>query len=241
MRGAARGALVAPWVVGALVLGGQIVSGCASGGASADWSAPAAGPMTRRAPHDDARASSELVPIVGGSFLRGEPPERATVAPFALDREEVTVDAFALCVQAGRCKASGLERSTSKKIEGTVQGECHWGREGRGERPMNCVDHARAVAYCAWLGKRLPTEVEWEWIARQFQDTSTIVLPSDGAAPRAFGERAGNVWEWSANESAIVRRIPGDDVARLITLRVGYIDGQEPSVRYVDLGFRCAR
>jgi formylglycine-generating enzyme required for sulfatase activity len=66
----------------------------------------------------------------------------------------VTVAAYRLCVRASAC-------APPIKHEG-----CNWEQRGRDDHPINCVDWAQANAYCAWMGKRLPTEEEWEYAAR---------------------------------------------------------------------------
>jgi formylglycine-generating enzyme required for sulfatase activity len=36
----------------------------------------------------------------------------------------------------------------------------------RGTHPQNCVEFEAAEDYCRWMGKRLPTEAEWEFAAK---------------------------------------------------------------------------
>ncbi len=103
-----------------------------------------------------------VVHIPAGMFRMGaelgpaeeKPAHEVTLSSFTLDLTEVTVAAYRLCVDAGRCAPS------------IKFGQCNRGREGRDDHPINCVDWAQAKAFCAWSGKRLPTEEEWEYAAR---------------------------------------------------------------------------
>lgn len=70
-----------------------------------------------------------------------------------IDKTEVTVDAYSACVVAGVC---------SEASAGTW---CNVGQPGRGDHPINCVDHRQASAFCAWTGRRLPTAKEWRFAA----------------------------------------------------------------------------
>jgi formylglycine-generating enzyme required for sulfatase activity len=102
----------------------------------------------------------EMVLLSGGTFdidaghVLGAKKE-VTVAQFFLDEREVTVAKYDLCIAAGKCTAPGSREYW-----------CNEGKADRRDHPVNCVDFNQATAYCAWVGKRLPTEEEWEWAAR---------------------------------------------------------------------------
>lgn len=78
------------------------------------------------------------------------------VATLCVDTTEVTTAAFASCVDAGACATSQAQRGERCNL---VHGE-------RGAHPVNCVSGRDAERYCDWLGKRVPTAAEWDWIAR---------------------------------------------------------------------------
>jgi formylglycine-generating enzyme len=119
----------------------------------------------------------EMVKIPAGDFSMGsstgdddeKPAHRVTVASYWLDRTEVTVEAFGSCVAAGACGTPG------------TGDDCCWGVKGKEQHPINCIEWKSTAAYCAWVGKRLPTEVEWEYAARDGSEGHTY--PWGEAAP----------------------------------------------------------
>jgi formylglycine-generating enzyme required for sulfatase activity len=109
--------------------------------------------------------------LIPGGTLPAEDPQRGSdraVATFCLDVTEVRADAYRACVAAGRCRATpadvevlGISGAAATRWEGLCTA-----RNGLGTHPINCVNAAEAAAYCAAQGRRLPTDVEWQYAAR---------------------------------------------------------------------------
>jgi len=123
-----------------------------------------------------------MLRIPGGRFTMGtsekaappnERPARAVaVAPFWIDRTEVTVAAYRACVDRGAC-ARPPRTSPSCTFD-----------QADGQLPISCVPWSSANAYCLAVQKRLPREVEWENAAR---GTLAIPYPWGGGGKGGHG------------------------------------------------------
>lgn len=169
--------------------------------------------------------STEMVVIEGGYFMRGSnegnrdemPRHQIKLSSFALDIHPVTNEQFVrfLEVMGGekdrnhmdiiRLKDARIKRSGGKlSIE-----------SGYAKHPVVGVTWYGALSYALWVGKRLPTEAEWEVAARGGDDMAMFptgknieksqanFFSSDTTAvksykPNGFGlyDMAGNVYEW---------------------------------------------
>lgn len=163
-----------------------------------------------------------------GDPAKCEAPQRSVyVLSFFIDRTEVSLHDYARCETAGRCtstKPHAIEQKAFKGLE-----LCNEMRVERGEHldnnPINCVDRSQAAAYCAFVGKRLPTDDEWEAAARGRRGSEypwgntapscdkavfgrppgnacpghgTAQIASTPASTSGVFDLAGNVWEWTS-------------------------------------------
>lgn len=162
-----------------------------------------------------------MVSIAGGIFTLGsdagnadsKPPHQLAVGAFALDTFEVTNADFKTFADAAAYKTDAEKNgSPDNWLKYAV---------GKANHPVVKVSWNDANAFCKWAGKRLPTEVEWEFAARgpagfafpwgnEFDAAQANVKLSGlrgttavgsflaGASPFGVQDMAGNVAEWTA-------------------------------------------
>jgi len=106
-----------------------------------------------------------------------QPAHTVTLDAYQIDKYEVTASEYKACVDIGVCTAAG------------TGGYQTYDTAGKENHPINYVDWMQAFTYCDWLGKRLPTEAEWERAAK-------------GETQRRFPWGDSCPIEWSTTECA---------------------------------------
>ena len=153
------------------------------------------------------------------------PQHNVTIESFYLDQFEVTNAAFRRFIRAR--PDWSVARIPRALHNGNYLKDWNGDNfpKGKANHPVANVSWYAAAAFCQWLGKRLPTEAEWEFAARGGLKDKTFpwgdepvdpsranyggsklggTSPVGNYPPNGYGlfDMAGNVWEFTADEWA---------------------------------------
>jgi formylglycine-generating enzyme required for sulfatase activity len=178
--------------------------------ASAPARAPAPAPARASAPTPSpalARTPSTVdVPADPTATLGQYDEYRRALDAYSIDVDPVTAADYSRCVAAGRCTAPSCTQP---------------------DGPVGCVDLSQAKAYCAFAGRRLPTEDEWEHAARR-----ATALGVRGTTARRL--------EWTASPYCYFCDTEDEVVRGGETRNPAKRAWTQPDTRSPTLGFRCA-
>ncbi len=142
------------------------------------------------------------------------------VESFYIDKYEVSNRQYVLCVQAGKCGKPADPTKLNRHIRKRLLFLEKHSNENFLEHPVVNVTAYQAADYCQWLGRRLPTELEWEhgtlakknlpqpWgeepISLEYANVSYQGFQSvcncyKGQSVQGVCNLIGNAWEWTAS------------------------------------------
>ncbi|MBI3815710.1 MAG: SUMF1/EgtB/PvdO family nonheme iron enzyme [Nitrospinae bacterium] len=185
-----------------------------------------------------------MVLIPSGEFMAGRPGslKGMVVSEFYIDKYEVTQREYEQVMGNNPSRFKGCDNC-----------------------PVESVTWNEAKKYCGKVGKRLPTEWEWEKAAKGGTTTTYYWGESEGMAgdyvwyknnsdsethpvgqkkPNNYGlyDMAGNVWEWTSTDDKNSNKVllGGSWHSLPYGLRSSDRARYEPSTRDSEFGFRCA-
>ncbi len=207
-----------------------------------------------------------MVFVPAGNFIMGDnsgdPDEKPVHTIFTdafwIGKYEVTNSLYRRCVEAGKCQLPNSVSSSTR--------ESYYSNTQYDNYPVIHIYWNQANTYCLWVGKRLPTEAEWEKSARgndrriypwgdtfdakrlnsaqgERGDTVATGTYLDGKSPFGIMDLAGNVWEWVADwydesyyKTSPARNPRGPSSGRLKVIRGGGWDTSSNHVRVTNRG-----